>query len=276
MLYVNQGDGTFVENAAASGTKDGGWGWGAGFFDFDLDGNLDLIANNGWPGPNEATSILEWFVEPAYLWMNNGDGTFTEDAAAVGINYTLVGRGVVCFDANNDGDMEIVLLSQNQECAYYVCDMAPGAGSGSAYLRIFADTSASGGKLAPNGYNTVVRATVGSTTYSRYINGVCNHRSQHELSAHFGLGNAATVDTLNVEWANGRVTTLNNVACDQTITIKYCPADVDGNTSLDFYDFLGFINEYNAANMNADCDTSGTLDFFDFLCFQNLFNAGCP
>jgi len=39
------------------------------------------------------------------------------------------------------------------------------------------------------------------------------------LIAHFGLGTATTVDELRVEWANGAVSTLNNVAADQILTV---------------------------------------------------------
>jgi hypothetical protein len=59
-----------------------------------------------------------------------------------------------------------------------------------------------------------------------------------------------------------------------------CPApcypDCDGSGSLDLFDFLCFVNEFNNGNAYADCDGSGGLDLFDFLCFVNAFNAGCP
>lgn len=54
-----------------------------------------------------------------------------------------------------------------------------------------------------------------------------------------------------------------------------CRADCDANGSLDLFDFLCFVNVYNAQDPTADCDGNQTLDLFDFLCFVNAFNAGC-
>jgi DNA-binding beta-propeller fold protein YncE len=52
-------------------------------------------------------------------------------------------------------------------------------------------------------------------------------------------------------------------------------ADCDLSGTLDLFDFLCFVNQFNAGDTNADCDGSGALDLFDFLCFVNAFNQGC-
>jgi len=54
-----------------------------------------------------------------------------------------------------------------------------------------------------------------------------------------------------------------------------CYADFDGNGALDLFDFLAFVNAFNAGSADADCDGNQGLDLFDFLCFVNAFNAGC-
>jgi hypothetical protein len=54
-----------------------------------------------------------------------------------------------------------------------------------------------------------------------------------------------------------------------------CAPDLDGNGTLDLFDFLTFVNLFNADDPEADCDGNGALDLFDFLCFVNAFNAGC-
>jgi hypothetical protein len=54
-----------------------------------------------------------------------------------------------------------------------------------------------------------------------------------------------------------------------------CYADCNTDGSLDFFDFVCFINLFNTADPRADCDDSGGLDLFDFLCFVNAFNQGC-
>jgi hypothetical protein len=57
-----------------------------------------------------------------------------------------------------------------------------------------------------------------------------------------------------------------------------CYPDCDGDGVLSLFDFLCFVNAFNASSSYADCDTSGcapSLDLFDFLCYTNAFNAGC-
>ncbi|MFG0284236.1 MAG: GC-type dockerin domain-anchored protein [Phycisphaerales bacterium JB039] len=55
-----------------------------------------------------------------------------------------------------------------------------------------------------------------------------------------------------------------------------CPADLDGDGELTFFDFLAFGNLFSAGDLRADFDGSGALDLFDFLAFQTAFAAGCP
>ena len=54
-----------------------------------------------------------------------------------------------------------------------------------------------------------------------------------------------------------------------------CKADCDGSGALDIFDFLCFVNAFNAGEPVADCNADGAMDLFDFLCFTNAFNAGC-
>lgn len=57
--------------------------------------------------------------------------------------------------------------------------------------------------------------------------------------------------------------------------VSACAADCDGDGALSLFDFLCFVNLFNAGETGADCDGSGGLDLFDFLCFTNSFNKGC-
>jgi len=55
-----------------------------------------------------------------------------------------------------------------------------------------------------------------------------------------------------------------------------CPADIDGNGELNFFDISDYITLFNAGDLAADFDTNGTLNFFDISEFIAQFNAGCP
>ncbi len=54
-----------------------------------------------------------------------------------------------------------------------------------------------------------------------------------------------------------------------------CYPDITQDGTLDLFDFLAFVNLFNAHDPAADCDQDGAFSLFDFLCFNNAFNAGC-
>jgi hypothetical protein len=54
-----------------------------------------------------------------------------------------------------------------------------------------------------------------------------------------------------------------------------CYVDFNNDGVLDLFDFLSFVNSFNASEARADCTGDGTLDLFDFLCFVNGFEVGC-
>jgi hypothetical protein len=54
-----------------------------------------------------------------------------------------------------------------------------------------------------------------------------------------------------------------------------CYPDLDGNGTLDLFDFLLFITEFDEQTDRTDCEDDGQYDLFDFLCFVNAFDAGC-
>lgn len=60
-----------------------------------------------------------------------------------------------------------------------------------------------------------------------------------------------------------------------TLTIVACRADFNGDGVADLFDFLAFMNAFDAGDELADFDFDGALTVFDFLAFQNRFDAGC-
>jgi len=246
MLYMCQVNHTFQETSLAADVKDGGWGWGAVAVDLDHDGQQDIVETNG-------TGVPEFTGEPSYVFMNNGDGTFTESHAAVNLLHTGQGRGLVNLDSDNDGDQDIIVFTHNGPVGYYRNDLA---GPDANWLRVFLDTSTND-RIAPNGVGARVVATVGQETYTRWITGGSNYLSQSELSAHFGLGGASTIDQLTVEWPNGQDTVLTDVPVNQTMTIVAPrPGDLNADGVVNGEDLgmllLAWGAESRAADLNAD------------------------
>lgn len=66
-----------------------------------------------------------------------------------------------------------------------------------------------------------------------------------------------------------------DIAVTMLGTMAQCYPDFTADGQLDLFDFLAYVNAFNAGDLQADCDNNGALDLFDFLCFVNAFNAGC-
>ncbi|HYK88671.1 MAG TPA: VCBS repeat-containing protein, partial [Acidobacteriota bacterium] len=120
ILYHNERNGTFKDMTAQSGINTPGWSTSATWFDYDNDGRLDLFVCQfvHWtPELNAYCRKLDKLGyciprlfpgRPAWLFHNNGDGTFTEVGEKAGIaNPGGKGLGVVAADINNDGWIDI-------------------------------------------------------------------------------------------------------------------------------------------------------------------------
>ena len=98
LLYINQGDGTFKEEAAARGLAVKDASVMAAFCDYDRDGFLDVFIQ---------TNILDAEEHPSgqrdYLFHNNGDGTFTDVTDKAGISGEAQGHSATWWDYDGDG-----------------------------------------------------------------------------------------------------------------------------------------------------------------------------
>jgi hypothetical protein len=109
-LLRNKGDGTFADVTEEAGMLSFHPTQTAVWFDFDQDGWLDLfVGNESSAGAliGNATGTME--VHPCELFRNNGDGTFTECAASVGLNVEAFVKGVTAGDINQDGRTDLYL-----------------------------------------------------------------------------------------------------------------------------------------------------------------------
>ncbi len=108
LLYINQGNNTFIENARAYGLNDNGFSTHSSFFDYDQDGDLDLYVLNH-SNDREAlnTPVSKQLDGQAAnmdkLYRNNGNKTFTDVSTEAGIRIEGFGLGVSTVDINLDG-----------------------------------------------------------------------------------------------------------------------------------------------------------------------------
>ena len=222
MLYLNRGAGVFEERATDAGVGDGGWGWGVVAVDLNHDGLLDLATTNGWNRPN-MDGEFEWVVDPTRLFLNRGvgpDGTpgYVDVAAATGLRHDGQGRGMVRFDLDNDGDQDLLIFNQLGPMTLYRNDLT---GPDIHWLRVFLDTgdAPDARTLAPDGFGSRISVLANGTWQHRSIGSGGGFLGTSELSAHFGLGAAARVDQLRIEWPDGGSTVLHDIAADATVTV---------------------------------------------------------
>ncbi len=105
LLYINNGDGTFSEQAAQWGVDDAGYSVQAAFLDYDRDGDLDLYVVNQPPNSSRLKKELIGYVDFQYtdrLYRNNGDGSFTDVTDQAGITNYGYGLSVAIGDLDND------------------------------------------------------------------------------------------------------------------------------------------------------------------------------
>ena len=149
---------------------------------------------------------------------NNGDGTFTDlPPWASGANDTGFGRGAAYGDFDGDGCLDLYVVNIGE------FEGRPGV------AKLFRNNCASGnnwlmvravGTLSNrDGIGATIAVTTTGSTQRRTVTAGSSQMSQHMSVAHFGLGEAAHIDTLTVRWPSGRSQTLTDVAANQVLVV---------------------------------------------------------
>jgi hypothetical protein len=173
-------------------------GFGCVFADLDLDGRLDLPVVNGHIDATVRTIRANTgYAQPPHLFVNQGDGRFRDAAAEAGSDFASpkVGRGLACGDFDNDGDVDL-LVTTNQGAAFlYRNDVANG--NRSFRLRL------TGVKSNRDAIGAVVRVRTPEGAQMQTVRSGSSYLSQSDLALTFGLGQRDVVDTVVVEWPSG-------------------------------------------------------------------------
>ena len=154
------------------------------------------------------------FQDQLRLYKNNGDGTFTEKTEEAGLSGEAGGLNLIQADFNNDGRLDL-LLSTNGGSVYLFRNDAQGSAASNKSLRI----KLIGTKSNRDGIGAVVRLKKGPETQYQMLHGG-GYLSQNELVLTFGTGQAATVDSIDIEWPSGQRDHLANISADQLISVE--------------------------------------------------------
>ena len=220
-LYHNDGSGLFTDEAATSGIgklSAQSLTFATFFFDYDLDGLLDVFAANGHVSDDIAVVQPNVkYAQPPHVFHNKGKKKFEEVTAKLGkaMQRAIVGRGAAYGDFDNDGDLDLLITSNNGPVRLLRNDNA----NQNDLLRV----KLVGSKANRDGIGaTVTIKTSKGAKEQQMVRTGSSYASQSELPLVFGLGTPDQNVTLTVDvsWPGGGKDSVANIKPNQSIVIQ--------------------------------------------------------
>jgi hypothetical protein len=209
-LYRNLGDGLFEDASAPSGIAKamaGSHGWGAAFGDYDLDAALDLFISCGDAG--------RLVPQRSRLLLGDGRGRFRDisDAAGPAIAAARASRGAARGDYDGDGDLDLLLNVLDARPAL-LRNETPRRG------RHWLEVELRSRPGEPTALGAAVKVIAGGRTLWGWRLSSGSYLCRHDARLHFGLGEAAAVEEIEVVWPGGARQALRKVEADRVVTIE--------------------------------------------------------
>ena len=241
-LQLNNGNGTFSDIAFLAGVSSTDWSWSSLWSDFDNDGDKDLMVTNGFyrdlgnldyihyqarlnnpMGRQDAKraeklkAILNLPEIPLqnYLFENNGDLTFSKKSDEWGFEERGFSNGACYADLDNDGDLELVINAFNGRAKLYENT------SNELNHRNYVKIKLKGSENNIDGIGTKVFVYAGKKMQMQEMNPYRGFESGMDFILHFGLGNLTRVDSLIIEWPEGRKEMMKDIPVNNTITADW-------------------------------------------------------
>jgi len=207
-LYRNEGGNVFtdVTNPVGIASASGQFvGWGVGFLDYDNDGDTEIFQVNG--------HARHLYGEEDQLFENLGDGKFRDVSVERGSYFQqeLVGRGAAFGDYDNDGDIDVFIVNLHDRGVL----LRNEGGNRNNWLLIRLVGRASN----RDGVGARVKVVSGDLVQVAQKKNSTGYLSQSDPRMHFGLGERAVVDRIEVVWPSGAVQVLETVPARQILTI---------------------------------------------------------
>ncbi|MGI8772691.1 MAG: CRTAC1 family protein [Acidobacteriaceae bacterium] len=215
-LYKNNGDDSFTYSSYMTGVAGSTLlhsGWGTRFFDYDNDGWKDLIVAQGHDIDNIQLNYPQLrYKEPMLLMHNNRHG-FTDVSAQSGeiFQQAWVGRGVAVGDIDNDG-REDVVVTTNDGPAYILHNETP---TKNHWLTL----ELVGHESNRDAIGAEVKLTTPSGSQWQTVSTAGSYLSSSDKRLHFGLGDQAKAQNIQIHWPSGKTQQLKDVAADRLVKI---------------------------------------------------------
>jgi len=217
-LFHNDGDGAFSDVTFASGVgvNNKYVGWGCGFVDYDNDGWPDIIQVNGHVYPE----VEQWFPDANFkqkrvVYHNEGNGKFEDVSAQMGsgIAERYSSRGAAFGDFDNDGGIDVLVLNMNDPPSL----LRNIGGNKNNWIKI----KLIGTHCNRTAVGARVRVLTGKHAQMDEVHTGGSVMSQSDLRLHFGVGQAKTIDLIEVKWpTTWKTEKFADVEVNQILTIK--------------------------------------------------------
>ncbi|MEZ4990003.1 MAG: CRTAC1 family protein [Saprospiraceae bacterium] len=215
-LFKNE-QGTFIDVTAQAGVGGMGRAYDVVPADFNNDSHLDLYIVNGG----------DYFDNvPNQLLLNRGDGTFIDAANLAGVEGSKLGKGngVIAFDFDLDGDIDIFLYNgagtwpKNEGPFELFRNELPAS-------KNFISINLKGELSNARGWGSRVVAKIGKRTVIQQKYPANGCLSTSDLPIHLGLGSKKKANQIIVYWPSGKVTRLKNVSAGSVLDISETTAE---------------------------------------------------
>lgn len=317
MLQLNTGaqpghGAVFSDIGNMAGVSNTDWSWSPLLADLDNDGLKDLYITNGYRRDISNLDYLNYTVDSVmkmggitpknfktmddylklvpstplrnYLFKNVDGLSFKNVSYDWGLGQNSYSNGSAYADLDQDGDLELIVNQIHGDVLLYKNLSAGKPGSNWLQVKLM------GSPQNPAGTGAKVRIQAGGQLQYLEMTPTRGFFSSSEHLLHFGLGNAASVDKLEIRWPDGKVQQVPNIPANQRLTLKYADAapgkweqlpqpkaifQTATNLGIDFThredDFMDFNRErllpHKFSNLGpsiatADVNGDGREDFF--------------
>ena len=253
MLQHNNGDGTFSDVGQMAGVARTDWSWSALLADLDLDGRKDIFVTNGLLRDVTSQEYLAFVANtetakrvttgqtvdfmaltnamsstpiPDYAFRNDGGMLFSNQAKAWGLDEPNISSGASYADLDGDGALDLVVNNANLD-AFVFRNNVRTQQPANRYLAVALEGS------GMNRFAIGARVTLfaGSERLTQELSPTRGFQSSVEYPLTFGVGSRATLDSMHVDWPDGRRTLRVNVATNVRLSLKQADAVATPPTS---------------------------------------------
>jgi len=220
ILFQNDGHGNFNDVSFDAGIAQPSFpfvGFGDAFLDYDNDGWKDLMFINGHVYP-DADKNPDWgmsYAQRPLLFRNLGNGKFDLVPAVegTGLAITTVGRGAAFGDLFNDGKIDVVINGLDST-PHLLRNVNPDT-------HHWVELKLIGGPKSPrDAVGATIYLSAGGMRQREDVISGASYLSNNDMRAHFGLGDNATVDQVEIHWPSGAVEKLRLPSTDRIFTVE--------------------------------------------------------